>query len=159
MKSSYNKETLARLRHQSGVDAQVRSIEDTRCASDRLYAMFRRPETVLSSIVSDVLSIVTTKYSPDLQMSRLFRTAADFLTNHPRPVYRPQLYFVIAAICRDSEVATMLNAPPVFVERVREGIATHQHERFGETDIEHRIVGFLVWAEMIYLTTTEPSLA
>lgn len=149
------------MRRECGLDKQAVAIENERCKASRLYAMFRRPTTVLPGLFAEVVQVLRIKYSPDLEQDRMFHDLVQVAceSNSPGRINLQQ-YVILAALCRDPEVSNMLGATAVYVDRVKAEFHRHQHESFGEVDIVPRVEALLVWCEGEFLrTTTFPSLS
>jgi len=165
---------LARLQELSdkhAFSAHNRAIEDARCANDLLYALFRRPETVLlPRLLPGLLELIAKKNAPDMERSRRIREGREFLLDAARhPNHRIRIYAVLLIVNREPEAHAVFRdgyADGNYFGSAKEGRA--QFERFlphlaqlfdalfaapyGEANSVQRITELVGGSELFYLS-------
>lgn len=160
---------LQTLAEQQGYAAFCKAEEDKRCDADLMYKIFKRPESVVDTLLQGFHTIIKTKYSPDLEASRVFMSACDFLLNHPRCDPRFKVFYTLMIINNEEEAQTVIKAGYKNTEGNMWGDKWEAHFKsflkelkalqeqlhnmgFGEPNVMERIEWFNNVAEIIYMS-------
>ncbi len=143
----YKRSRLKTLFDTKGFTNRNTLIENERCAADLMYAMFKRPSTVMPKLLAGLIEVIKKKNSPDLGQSRMFREAVNFLTVHPHASDRIKVFNVLL----------ILNREPEAVEVFKAGyIADHKGNLFGKTYATHLDVFLFHLRALVHNTFTFP---
>jgi hypothetical protein len=159
----YPTQTLHEMATRAGFLANATRVEDERCATDLLYALFRRPHTVAERLLRGLVEVVRTKYAPDFDQSRMCVDAMHYLTGaEDAPsvsVTRARVFYTLLILSKEPEARAVFVAGvpdarhlDAFIGRLRVMIHGTFLFPFGETNIIHVIQQFLLDAEHEYVT-------
>lgn len=147
-----------------------KAIEDERCEADLLYALFRRTKTVLPKLLPGLLEVVTRKNAPDMEESRMYRDARDYLLNADKHADRHVCIFMVMTIVNhDTETHAVFRdgyADGNFFGTAAQGYAQFQRwlphlaqlvegmkmASVGEANVLHAVFEFVVACEYYYLS-------
>lgn len=132
---------------------------DQRCARDPMYALFKRPETVLPRLLPRLLDLLQAKdAATQAQHSRMYREAIRFLRGQARVHVstRIQLFFALLVLGREPEARAAVAPPGGALHFFEELAALVQgvlfRTPFGDTNVVFLVDRFLVCAELLYVT-------
>lgn len=159
---------LEKIAKKKGYTQYCRDLEDKRCEADLMYRLFKRPEEVVDKLLPGFYKIVETKNSPDTQESIVFVDANKFLMLHPRADPKIKLFFVLHVIASEKEAQIVIKAGCKtegniweeewekhlnrFFKDLMELVTEFTNAPFGETNIEERVMGFNIAAELRYIS-------
>ena len=167
---SYSRETLQKMAEKKGFAQCNKQIEDARCEADLMYAIFKRPDTVLPTLLPGLVEIIKKKNSPDLEKSRMFRDAMEFLLKNPNADSRLRIFFTLWIINREQEAKDIIRKAYLvehpgnlwetkchthfdrFTHHLAELCKCVQIESFGAGNIIKVIRTTVLCAEQLYLT-------
>lgn len=139
----YKRSRLKALLDAKGFSNRNIQIENERCAADLMYAMFKRPKTVLPTLLPGLIEIIKKKNSPDLWQSRMFRESIRFLLENEHASDRIKIFNVLLIICNDPETAEIFKTGY---------IVDHRGNLFGKNCIAH-LDTFLVHLKALMYNT------
>jgi hypothetical protein len=160
---------LETIVHQRGYNVWVKKLEDERCETDLMYRLFKRPETIVDTLLPGLVELIEKKNAPDLGDSRMHRDAMSFLFKHPRVDAKIKLFYILLIVAREPEAQTVIRAgydksnnslwgdqwekrANAFFKHLGEHVIRMYGAPFGETNIEERIGEFLIGAELLYVS-------
>lgn len=162
------KKNLEIIVKKKGYDSWAKTLEDERCEADLMYKLFKRPETIVDTLMPGLLEIIEKKNAPDLQESRMYRDAVAFLRKHPRVDARIKLFYILLIIAREPEAQNVIRAgydkinnmwgdqwekrANAFFKHLGEHVMRLFGSPFGESNIEDRVIEFLIGAELLYVS-------
>ncbi len=162
----FKRRKLEQLATESGLATKNKAIEDARCETDLMYALFRRPETVVPIMLASIMEIVKKINQPDISKSRVFLDAERILCNNNHIDIRIKVFWILFALRREPEIQEVFKAGYLPGNMWKDKANAHFdrflpayskmgeciiNDRFGEPDIVMRVHSFITCAEKIYL--------
>lgn len=148
-----------------------KEIEDERCEADLLYELFKRPHVAADRLLRGLIELIERKNEPDLERSRMFREARDYVIHHPRCPLLLKQFSILLILSREPDALSVFEAGYKPHHRgCLWGTQCNQHLRtfvqqhlrcmvdgtmscaFGESNIVLIVRRFVHDAEHIYLT-------
>lgn len=168
-RQSFTHATLQKLADKHRFTEQNQAIEDKRCQTDLMYALFQRPHTVLPRLLPGMLALIERKHSPDLGSDPMFCDARNFLlSDNGHGQCQIKVFMILMIVNRDSESHAIIKdgylngslwgdekAGQAHFERFLEPLALLVdglfNAPFGEANVISRIFEFVVGAKIQYL--------
>ena len=107
-KKCYNRKVLQQMSDAKGFTQYNIQLENARCEADLMYAIFRRPQTVIPQLLQGFLEIIKKKNNPKLEQSRIFREAVSFLMDNPNADVRIKIFYVLWILNREPEAKELI---------------------------------------------------
>ena len=166
-RQSFTQKTLQQLADKHRFTEQNQAIEDKRCQTDLMYALFQRPHTVLPRLLPGMLALIERKHSPDLGSDPMFCDARKFLLADGADDHI-KVFMILMIINRDCESHAILKdgyldgslwgdemAGQAHFERFLDPLAQLVdglfNAPFGEANVINRVFEFVVGAKIQYL--------
>ncbi len=125
VRKEYDVEYLQKISDRMGYTKQNKAIEDERCRTDLMYAIFRRPETVLPELLPGLIRLAELKYQTDVSGSGIYNGSKAYMIEYQD--MSAQKFFVLTAIWQDEEARSVIKA----------GYDAKQNKLKGASCIEH----------------------
>lgn len=164
----FDGEQLKKIAEKKGYTQFCKDLEDKRCEADLMYRLFKRPETIVDKLLPGFVEIIKKKNDPDLQCSARFADSMRFLLEHPRADPKIKLFYILVIIAREKEAQIVIKAGykaegniwenewekhlNEFFKDLASLVCEVNDASFGETNIIERVMGFVIAAELRYLS-------
>lgn len=159
---------LQELSDKLGFTQHNTQIEDDRCQRDIMYKLFKRPHTLLGTLLPGFTEIARKKNAPDYGKSALIHDAGAFVLEHRRADHTIKLFHLLIILSREEEAQNVIKAGQPrelgqlfaqrYIPQLQAQVESTFRFPFGEANIIDIVRVFVQRAEHMYvlLTTSSP---
>lgn len=162
----FPKKLLEKLSQENAFTAISKEVEDTRCQTDIMYKLFKRPHLIVDKLLNGLVELTKKKNSPNLEQSRLFREATQILRENSMLPDCIKVYMILIIINIDTDAQGVMrkgyqpqnlwgtNAQShfsTFLQKLNMLINESMLQQFAYHNIVHIVKTFLVKAEQLYM--------
>lgn len=167
---SYKRSRLQALMDAKGFTKINRNLEDEHCEADLMYALFKRPSTIIQPLLTGMFEIAKKKNSPDILQSRMIRESIKFLLENPNASNNVKVFNILLILNREPETIEIFKTGYVidhpgnlfgsnchahldnFLSHLKLLLYNTFRVSFGETNVVDIIHQVVIDAEFIYLS-------